>query len=158
MSTWYLYFDGLCEVRNRGGRMAWGWLIRIPGRPDVVGHGTKPPAPANTNNVAEYLALGHGLRAVSELVKDATDFDGLIINGDSKLVVEQINRNWAVNAEHIKPLHARCLELLFELSGKNPWGCEWIPREENTEADELSRQGYFAAEGKMPPERKKKAG
>lgn len=153
-SIWKLYFDGLTEPTNPGGRMAWGMVLKIGDDPSVTirWHGTKANAPENTNNKAEYTSLGMGLKKVIELKATRDDYGGLECFGDSKLVVEQVSLRWQVKSESIAPFHARVLELLKELV---PWSIEWIPREQNYEADEQSRLAYQEVEGRMPPERTK---
>ena len=63
MSIWTLYFDGLCEPRNPGGRMCWAWILDA-GEHSTQGAETDPPVAHNTNNVAEWMALGYGIRAI----------------------------------------------------------------------------------------------
>lgn len=154
---WILHFDGLCEPRNPGGVMAWGWVLRIPGRTPLTGFGSKAATPENTNNVAEYAALYFGLvtaKAERDRLHDGERWPGLIVHGDSKLVCQQIADLWNVNQPRLQRAHAACLEVL---NGMKAWGIEWVPREENTEADELSRRGYFNSTGKNPPERHRKS-
>jgi ribonuclease HI len=60
-----------------------------------------------TNNVAEYNGLIIGLKdAVSK------KYENIIVHGDSKLVIEQINGNYRVKAEHLKPLWTEVMELI----------------------------------------------
>lgn len=152
-----LYFDGGCEPVNPGGRMTWGWHIEIP-KPFVVfeslsGKGTVAPKPSNTNNIAEYTALGFCLKRLNELISGGYVPDRILVRGDSQLVVNQVNGTWQVKAEHLRKYRNRCVELL-NLSGV-PWKCAWVRRELNEKADSLGRQAYFEAEGSMPPERRK---
>jgi ribonuclease HI len=158
MEPWVLHFDGGCEPRNPGGRMTWAWVLKRPGVADVSGAGSVAPAPANTNNVAEWWALGHGLKAVAELCgRDNVACPGLLLRGDSRLVVEQFNGGWACNKPHLEKLRDRCRVIARGIPGAPKAHAEWVKREENEEADALGRQAYFAAEGKMPPERRKSA-
>ena len=104
-----------------------------------------------TNNVAEYAALGFGLRHILDNF-GGTAVDTLHIRGDSKLVVEQVARRWKCNKEHLAKLRDRCLELLEQIGCK--WDSTWIPREQNTEADALSQSAYVAATGNAYPRRR----
>lgn len=151
--AWILHFDGLCEPRNPGGWICWAWTLSRVGEPLLSGSEAIPPAQENTNNVAEYIALGKGLRAVQSAVESGNVFPGLVIIGDSQLVIRQINREWKCNKPEMGKLRDRCLEILSSLT---PWRAEWVPREYNAEADELGRKAYFAATGRMPPERGKR--
>lgn len=144
-----IQFDGLCEPRNPGGVLAWGFTISADGRLIHEGHGSAAAGPLNTNNVAEYLALGFALRWAT----DHGGFDGLRIRGDSQLVVKQVNGEWQCKAGHLRRYRDRCRELLNG-TGK-PWRVEWVPREQNEAADQLSRRGYVERTGKQPSERRK---
>lgn len=168
MDPWILYFDGLCEPVGTSGRMCWAWLLDRGPAGVTSGDGTKGPHVTNTNNIAEYSALGTGLRELWIQVGEAVRagghaaYPGVVIRGDSKLVCCQVDGEWSVKSEHLKPLHRRCLELLAEIekAGGPPYArhaIEWIPRDENQLADALSREAYRKAEGRMPPERRKGA-
>lgn len=142
-----LYFDGACEPVNPGGHVTWGFVLHLPDEDDVkygyLGHGE-----GMTSNVAEWVALGKGLRHIADsrlLVRR------LSVRGDSKLVINQLTGEWNVNAEHLRKYRDRCLELLEEIGCE--WNARWIPREENERADELSRRAYVSATGKEPPVR-----
>ena len=129
--------------------MAWGWWIDA--RPHklhaIEGSGTIPAKPTNTNNISEYYALGSALKALSELVESgpADCYPGIIIRGDSRLVIEQVNLKWQVKAAHLALLHAKCRMMLADLQKLAPWAAEWIPREQNGVADELSRRAWADA-------------
>lgn len=101
---------------------------------------------ATTNNVAEYTGLLRLLQHALDLARSNHKFTRLLVRGDSKLVTEQVNgtfvpghRGWAIKADHLRPLHARAMELLWQLTalGKQVT-LEHIPRELNKRADELS--------------------
>ena len=56
----------------------------------------------------------------------------ILVQGDSKLVVNQVAGSWKVNKDNLKPLNAEAKSLLSKfLSVK----VEWIPREKNARAD-----------------------
>jgi ribonuclease HI len=170
---WELYFDGLCEPQNPGGVMAWGWAMVCPHTGELfTGDGAKPAHHENTNNVAEYYALGFALKALADRFRVAIDasgklgaapvrsagFDGLVIRGDSKLVVEQVNDRWRVTAPKLTPLHTRVRELLKEVGRLGPWQLEWIPRGENLLADQKTRDAYKRLTGVDAPVRRKGEG
>lgn len=142
----FLYFDGLCDP-NPGGVACYGWLIKREGK--MIASGKGCVSKNSTNNVAEYSALGFGLKWLLE-----QKWDGVLkIYGDSKLVVEQVNDKWACNKEHLQKLRARCWEILNQLGF---WRIDWHPREQNEEADALSRQAFIDEMGFPPPERRRK--
>jgi ribonuclease HI len=103
----------------------------------------------NSNNVAEYSALIRLLEAMP-LGKPRD----LRITGDSQLVVAQLNGEFGVRSEMLRPLYSRVSEL-FESMRSAGWtiSLEWVEREGNALADEASKealaeQGVGAAERK----------
>lgn len=145
-----IYFDGACEPINPGGTATAGWVIIGDGGEVLTEDSRVVKRGAGaTNNVAEYAALGFALRSLAE---SGTPVETLTIHGDSMLVVNQITGNWKCNKEHLQKLRDRCKELITEL---NPSSLvvEWIPREQNEQADALSRKAYVDATGKPFPER-----
>ena len=142
-----LHFDGACEPRNPGGVATYGWVLS-------TGHSgcgvVATGGPTSTNNLAEWSALGFGLRWIAD---QKLKPEKLLIFGDSQLVVRQLNHEWACNKEHLQKLRARCEELLKAID--RPWAAEWIPREKNEDADALSRKAYTDHTGKPFPERRR---
>ena len=55
-----------------------------------------------TNNVAEYAALIYVLK---EVKRCGLENKLLVIRSDSQLLVNQMNRKWAVKAELVMPLY-----------------------------------------------------
>lgn len=146
-----LYFDGLVEPSNPGGVMSWGWvLIGETGDVTRQGHDARPRHPDNTNNVAEWFALGCALRNVADMPDKPAE---LTIHGDSKLVVCQLTGAWACHKARLGDLRDKCLGILKEIGCK--WEAEWVPREQNEIADELSRAAYRELTGMEPPTRAK---
>jgi ribonuclease HI len=86
----------------------------------------------STNNVAEYMGLILGLKRAK-----AMGIRELEILADSELLVRQLHGDYAVKAEHLKPLHAEATELLKAFPGAL---LRHIPREENAAADAMSNR------------------
>jgi ribonuclease HI len=84
-----------------------------------------------THNTAEWHALMLGLRVA---LKHGEPH--VMVKGDSRLVVKQVNREWKTKSEAMRRLRTQAEEplALFET-----WRVEWIPRKENRRADELGR-------------------
>lgn len=141
-----IFFDGLCEP-NPGGTATYAFVIRRdtdPANP-ICGCGVmKSPYP--TNNEAEYVALGKALRFLSE---SQLPIDGLQILGDSRLVIEQLKGVWKCEAKNLQPLLKGCRDILRMLGvPSDKVRAQWIPREQNVEADTLSRAAFVGYEGK----------
>jgi ribonuclease HI len=127
-----VFFDGACEPVNPVGVATFGWrLVGPDGQVLASGHGEVCRGPAATNNVAEWHAL---LRAVRFLADQGWK-GSLQIHGDSPLVINQLNGRWKCHKEELRRCRDECLELLARLV----WQALWVPREENAEADALSR-------------------
>jgi ribonuclease HI len=87
-----------------------------------------------SNNGAEYTAMGMALEyALSQ------DYQEVEIQADSKLVVEQVNRNWQVKAVDLIPLYEDCAKKLKALRARGVKVIiKWVPREQNQHADSLA--------------------
>ena len=84
---------------------------------------------STTNNVAEYRAVIAGLEAARPFPAKL-----LRLRADSMLVIRQLEGEWKVKQPHLKPLHARALELLGEWARVD---LAHVPREQNADADLL---------------------
>lgn len=131
------YFDGACEPYNPGGLSTGGWIVlpcaHVPNglkgcKAYCVGDGS-------TNNVAEYQASIDCLRDVYK-----TGWRGQVtLYGDSQLVVRQYDGTYRCKAPLLVPLLARLKNAATFFESLK---LIWIPREKNSEADEMSRVGY----------------
>jgi len=146
-----IYFDGACEPINPGGTASYGFVIKKDGRiiaqdSKVVGSGT-----GMTNNLAEY----HGLLAALKYLltcKTREHINALTIFTDSNLVYNMISKNWGWSKKktiwrphkdhpHLKKLLFEALELLEKFN----YQIKWIPREQNSLADSLSKKPLLEA-------------
>jgi ribonuclease HI len=89
-----------------------------------------------TNNIAEYEALIWGLENVS-----AMGFGSVTVYADSELLVKQVNGQYRVKNEGLKPLFARALKLL---RGFTNFKVAHVRREFNKDADEMANQAMDA--------------
>ncbi len=85
-----------------------------------------------TNNVAEYTSFLKALEAAKQ-----AGAEQLTVFSDSQLLVRQINGQYKVKSENIKPLFQEAVKLL---RGFESWQVWHIPREQNKEADKLVNQ------------------
>lgn len=82
-----------------------------------------------TNNFAEYTAIHKALEAAKSLgAKQIT------VYSDSELLVRQLNGQYKVKSEQIKPLFAQAVTMLGEFGN---WQVRHIFRESNKQADKL---------------------
>jgi ribonuclease HI len=129
-----LFFDGLCRPKNPGGVATYGYVIYQDGKKVKSGSGVIGSGKGMTNNVAEYSALKHAAEWVHRHGGD----DEIVIKGDSQLVIHQMNGTWQVKSETSKTFVPEIRRLLEGRKTR----FDWIPREQNTEADLLSNLAY----------------
>lgn len=130
-----VYIDGACEPKNPGGVATYGVSIykdnlRIYKEKGLIGEGSEM-----SNNVAEYGAL---CKALSWL-KSRYSLELITIMSDSQLLINQMNKKWKVNGGFYLETYWKALKLKESFQRIS---FKWIPREENTEADELSKLAY----------------
>jgi ribonuclease HI len=125
-----LYFDG--ASRSNPGPASYGGVIYNENDEEVFTY--KKYIGKQTNNVAEYMGCFHGVQAcVQEGIKN------VIIYGDSKLVVEQVNGRWKVKSPNIKPIYDEIKKVL----ATKPFDSiefKHVRRNNNKRADELANQ------------------
>ena len=139
MKTHTLYFDGSCWP-NPGGVAAYGYVLQdttkgvLRQEHAVIGQGE-----GTSNNVAEFEAAFQGLCDYSRL--PAKPGDVVEVLGDSDLVVKIMNKVWRPSQDKLYyPYYCKLAGLVRELREKEVViSFRWIPREENTECDDLSK-------------------
>jgi ribonuclease HI len=138
-----VYFDGLCQPVNPGGIACYAFVIRRDGRTIHSDYGiaAEPFSKDATNNVAEYTALA---KALEWLIANGLNNSGRVeVKSDSQLVVKQLRGEYKIKSQRIIPLYRQVLLL----KSRFPDGVEirWLPREENKEADSLTKRAYNKA-------------
>jgi ribonuclease HI len=124
--------DGLAEPRNPG-TGTYGYVIYENERKLAEGEGLA--GYEVTNNYAEYTALVEVLRKLIELKKRGD----VVIRSDSQLLVAQMSKKWEAKRGGYLRKFKEARDLLGEFGSVR---FEWIPREQNQEADLLSRIAY----------------
>lgn len=127
------YFDGACYPINPNGTMGIGCMVLIDKNTDIPHKQTFPAEDGNTNNVAEYMAL---LWILKFLIDNDLHKKRIFIYGDSNLVVSQMTGSWKIKQGFYYDYAIECRELMQRFPDTV---LRWIPREENTWADELSK-------------------
>src|SRR5262245_54308035 len=100
--TWTVRIDG--ASRGNPGPAAYAVVIERPGQP---AYEEADCLAETTNNVAEYTALLNALERAEELGGRS-----LVIFSDSELLVKQMNGEYRVKSEELKPLHGEASERL----------------------------------------------
>lgn len=92
-----------------------------------------------TNNVAEYEAIIRGLKALAAAFPEGYLRQAdVTVRMDSKLVVEQMKGAYKVKHPNLIPRHLEARNVIARNFGKVAF--EHVPREKNTDADELANQ------------------
>lgn len=135
------YFDGACEPRNPGGNMGIGACLFIE-KEQIFRHSSFVKAAYNnTNNVAEYM----GFISIMDFLIQEKNFQQIAGNvihiyGDSNLVIQQMAGQWGVHGGRYVAYAREAREKLRALEAQHfKFILQWIPREENFYADELSK-------------------
>jgi ribonuclease HI len=129
-----VYVDGLCEPINPGGIATYGYVFKG----DINGEwrGFVGQGKGMSNNVAEYAGLIQALQRLSRLNAYHKE---IIVHSDSTLLVNQMSGKMRVRKGLYVPYYKMARNLSTTFSSLN---FIHIPREQNTEADELSRDAY----------------
>ena len=120
--------------RGNPGIAGYGALVRDTDTGALLAERAEPLGTAS-NNVAEYRGLIAGLEAAATIDPAAV----VLARMDSKLVVEQMSGRWKIKHEDMKRLALQARDVaagIIRAGGAVRY--EWIPREQNKDADALS--------------------
>jgi ribonuclease HI len=126
------YIDGLAEPTNPG-TGTYGFLIydgakRLAEGSGLAGYDV-------TSNFAEYTALAEALKRLKALQVEGD----ILVRSDSKLLVGHMSEGWKVKGGMYVEKLKEVRDLMKEFGSIR---FEWIPREQNREADLLTRIAY----------------
>jgi len=130
-----VYTDGRAEPNP--GLGTYGYVVykngkRIHAEHGLAGHGV-------TNNYAEYFCL---VKALERLA--AHHDEEITIFSDSTLLVNQMKGKWRFKGGAYSEKYLSAKELA---GGFSKLRFEWVPRERNSEADELTNIAFALANG-----------
>ena len=127
-------FDGACQPPKGPGVAAFGFTVDGAGFAfEDHGLAVPPYSEHSTNNVAEYVGA---IRAL-EWLRSRRYRGAVVVRGDSQLVIRQMRGEYRVRTEHLAAYHDWLGRLAKEFTAVE-W--EWVPREQNARADELSKR------------------
>ena len=133
-----VYYDGACEPRNPKGVATYGFVVYIDGKKVGEGKGlaAEPWSHNASNNVAEYRAM---IEAFKWLLEHGYADAEVLVRGDSQLSIRQMQGLYAVRAPRIIPLYKEAKKLAEKFRKVS---FQWVPREQNAEADLLSELAF----------------
>lgn len=130
--TVIVYIDGLSQPRNPG-TGTYGFVIQEGSKRLAEGSGLA--GRDVTSNYAEYTALAEALKRLKALGVEGD----VLVRSDSKLLVGHMSEGWKVKGGMYVEKLKEARDLVKELGSVR---FEWIPREQNQEADLLTRIAY----------------
>ena len=125
--TWTIYTDG--GSRGNPGPAAYAYVIKRPGQPDIE---EKAYLGKTTNNIAEYTGVVKALEHAAKLGGKK-----LIVKSDSELMVKQMNGQYRVKNEGLKPLFEQASSLRRRFESVT---IQHIYRDQNSQADGLCNE------------------
>lgn len=130
-----IYCDGFCEP-NPGGVATYGWIAKR-GDEKIHSHcDTACSGPDANSSIAEYRAV---ISALEWLLESNYSDQMVVIRSDSQQIVYQIKGSYKVRPQELIPLYEMVILLIKHFKGLE---FEWIPREQNKEADKLAFKAY----------------
>jgi len=126
------YIDGLALPRNPG-TGTYGFVLYDG--PKKLAEGSGLAGRDVTSNYAEYTALAEALKRLRSLGIEGD----VLIRSDSQLLVGQMSAGWKVKGGMYVGKLKEVRDLVREFGSLR---FEWIPREQNAEADLLTRVAY----------------
>ena len=129
---WTLRFDGGCNDNgqaNATGR--WAYHLLSPEQTTSAMSCGKATGDLVTCNTAEWEACLAGVRRAAAVGLTG----GLLIEGDSDLVVKQLSGWWMASGALVQ-FRDEALDLLAGIG--LPWHARWIPRAENAFCDSMT--------------------
>lgn len=140
MQLYTLTFDGSCGPKNPGGTAAYGFTLYRGFEHVTDGFATIGTGPLMSNNLAEFAGVAAGMEAF------ATHYKGggaqLNIRGDSKLVINIMSKVWKARPDKLYwPAYSEADRVVRGIRQRGAHvSFDWIPRELNTQCDELSKK------------------
>jgi len=141
-----IWIDGACEPINPGGTVSYGVVVMHGDKLLLSTGATVGDGPSMSNNVGEYMGLITFLKWYINMkysVNKRLLKKRPVIYSDSKMLINQMNRVWRAKRGLYLPYYEEACGLMREHNiSLSFW---WIPREENEEADRLSKEALLKA-------------
>jgi len=125
------YFDGGCWG-NPYGKTGYGWVVSDDGYFNAHGFGYLGKGDRMSNNSGEYMGL---FRMLEYLKSKGMTKERIVVHGDSKLVVMQMDGHWRVK----DGIYVWAFQKAYLMSKEfKNLKFKWVPRYKNVYADSLS--------------------
>ena len=137
--TYVLRFDG--GSRGNPGVAGSGMVLYDADEGTEVWSGYHFMGDRYTNNEAEYKGILEGLRCAY-----AMGARSVVVQGDSMLVIKQLEGKWRVKAENLRPYYQKAMKLLQQFDS---FHVNHIERAENSRADELANEAMDLRDSRL---------
>lgn len=132
-------FDGACGPKNPGGKCGGGAVILKDGKllKEIVSEYVPQKRGQTSNNLGEFWGI---IKALEFLKENGLQNEIILAQGDSVMVVNQMSGKWKVKTKKGYKIYTEVGLQGVALAKEFPHiRFEWIPREENEWADQLSK-------------------
>jgi len=129
------YFDGACKL-NPGHDIGVGGYVECDSEVVYEFGNQIHTDKMSSNNVAEYMALE---TIIDFLLNTVSKDDKVDIYGDSRMTVMQVSGRWKPKNGLYKETATRVIKKYNNLKNLTTVTLNWIPREQNQRADDLSK-------------------
>ena len=133
-----VYFDGACHnKKNDVSKMGVGVHANLADQ-EIYAKGFSPDE-LGTSNVAEWIGCLAALIVAQNQIERIGVIKEVELISDSQLIVKQLKGEWSIRETNFLKYYYECQEIITKLKRKVI--ITWVPREQNTRADELSKIG-----------------
>lgn len=134
-----LKFDGACDNNSKYKYMGVGVAVFLNSEYSEEHSTARMGGLYGTNNIAEWKGMQDALKIATKLLVEYPDAH-VRIYGDSQLIIKQFNLEWKVKNDTLRQYFSDCRKRYQKIK-ENIKVVEWFPREDNVEADILSKKG-----------------
>jgi len=130
--------DAACDNNSKFRLMGIGVAVWIDNARDTdFDH--KEMAGTGTNNIGEWIALVAGLKLAFAYVMSVNSNVRIRIYSDSQIIIRQFNGVYEVKKDYHIDYYNEARRIYTSISDKVK-RVDWIPRQENKDADKLSKE------------------
>ena len=133
-----VYFDGACHnKKNDVSKMGVGVHANLNDE-EIYAKGFSPNI-LGTSNIAEWTGCLAALIVAQNQIERIEGIKEVELISDSQLIVNQLKGTWSIRETNFLNYYYECQEIITRLKIKV--SINWVPREQNKRADELSKIG-----------------
>lgn len=139
MAKLEVWIDGACEPVNPGGTASYGVMVKSEGITVFSDSAVVGSELGMSNNVAEYCGL---IAFLKWYIQHALNSEAIVYS-DSSLLINQMTGYWRARRGLYLPYYEEAWEIIRQNNLMHKIGYRWVPREQNQEADKLSKDALL---------------